>query len=169
MLSDSNSFSIAHTTNPEDFDVCAAIMSQTVPWFAMGMDHEACLKAFESAFREVHVLKKEKEIIGFAIIQPQGSFKGYIQTLAVNEKYRGAGYGTQLLQFCEARILQYSPNIFICVSAFNHGALKLYTKFGFKLIGEIPDFIKEGFTELLLRKTVGQVLGYKGPVIQQQY
>lgn len=156
-----SSVSIELTTKPEDFEVCAAMMSRTDPWRGMGMDYDTCLKAFEGTFREVHVLKKETEIIGFVIIQPQGSFKGYIQTLAVSETYRGAGYGTKLLQFCEKRILQYSPNIFICVSAFNHGAFKLYTKFGFKLIGEIPDFIKEGFTELLLRKTVGQVLGYK--------
>jgi len=151
---------IKPTTNTADFEDCAAIMCSTDPWLAIGMDYGQCLKAFEGAFREVHILKKGDEIIGFVIIQPEGSFKGYIQTLAVNESYRGLGYGTKLLHYCEDRILQYSPNIFICVSAFNQGAFNLYTKFGFKQIGEIPDFIKEGFTELLLRKTMGQVLGY---------
>ncbi|MGZ3753398.1 MAG: GNAT family N-acetyltransferase, partial [Mucilaginibacter sp.] len=74
---------------------------------------------------------------------------------------RGRGYGTQLLQFCEDRILQHSPNIFICVSSFNHGAIQLYTKFGFELVGELKDFVKKGFTELLFRKTVGPVVDYK--------
>ena len=94
-------------------------------------------------------------------MQPQGTFKGYIQTLAINNNYRGKGYGTQLLQFCEDRILAYSPNIFICVSSFNKGAIHLYTNFGFELIGELKDFIKPGFDELLLRKTVGPVTGYR--------
>ena len=162
-MSLNNNLTIELTANQVDFEVCARIMSATDPWLKLGMDYAACLKAFEGAYREVHVLKKENEIIGLVIIQPQGSFKGYIQTLAIKESYRGAGYGTKLLQFCEDCILQYSPNIFICVSAFNQGAYQLYTKFGFKLVGELPDFIKEGFTELLLRKTVGQMWGYKGP------
>jgi len=149
------------TTNPDDFAACAAIMVKTDPWITLGMDFNDCLKAFAGDFKEVIMLRYDAEIIGFVILQTQGSFKGYIQTLAVNEAYRGAGYGTQLLNFCEERILQYSPNIFICVSSFNTGAIKLYTRFGFELVGELKDFVKAGFTELLLRKTVGPLFGYK--------
>jgi ribosomal-protein-alanine N-acetyltransferase len=98
------------------------------------------------------------------VIQTQGTFKGYIQAIAIKDVYRGAGYGSQLLQFCEDRILRYSPNIFICVSSFNHGAIQLYIKFGFELVGELKDFVKKGFTELLLRKTVGPVVGYEGHI-----
>jgi ribosomal protein S18 acetylase RimI-like enzyme len=164
MSPDKNPAIIELTTNPHDFEVCARIMVETDPWITLGLDYNACLKAFDGPFREVYVLKKEKEIIGFVIIQPQGTFKGYIQTIAINKIYRGAGYGSQLLQFCEDKILQYSPNIFICVSSFNQGAIQLYTKFGFELIGELKDFVKKGFTELLLRKTVGPVVGYEGKV-----
>ena len=161
MSPDNRTATIEQTTNPDDFAACATIMVQSDPWITLGMDHNACLKAFGGSFREVYVLKNEAEIIGFVVIQPQGTFKGYVQTIAVNKTYRGAGYGTQLLQFCEDRILQYSPNIFICVSSFNHGAIQLYTKFGFELVGELKDFVKKGFTELLLRKTVGPIVGYK--------
>ena len=156
-------FSIELTTNPDDFAFCAKIMLGTDPWIKLDMSYDQCLNAFGGTFREVYLLKNEKEIMGFVIIQPQGTFKGYIQTIAINETYRGSGYGTQLLQFCEDRILAYSPNIFICVSSFNHGAIQLYTKFGFELVGELKDFVKKRFTELLLRKTVGPVVGYKGP------
>ncbi len=149
------------TTNPDDFSFCAAIMSRTDPWIKLGMDTTQCLKSFEGTFREVYLLKNESEILGFVIMQPKGTFKGYIQTVAVHENYRGEGYGTLLLQFCEKHILRYSPNIFICVSSFNQKALQLYIKFGFELVGELKDFIKKGFTELLLRKTVGPVFGYK--------
>jgi ribosomal-protein-alanine N-acetyltransferase len=148
------------TTNPQDFAACATIMVQTDPWITLGMDYEQCLKAFDGDFKEVFVMKKDMEIMGFVIMQTQGSFKGYIQTISINSTGRGQGYGTQLLQFCEKRILRYSPNIFICVSSFNHGAIQLYTKFGFELVGELKDFVKQGFTELLLRKTVGPVVGY---------
>jgi ribosomal protein S18 acetylase RimI-like enzyme len=78
----------------------------------------------------------------------------------VAEEYRGKGYGTRILQFCERHILKYSPNIFICVSSFNQGALSLYTRLGFEKVGELKDFIKNGFTEILLRKTIGPILHY---------
>jgi ribosomal protein S18 acetylase RimI-like enzyme len=85
---------------------------------------------------------------------------GYIQTICIREDFRGRGFGTKLLEFCEERILKFSPNVFICVSSFNKGAIKLYHEFGFKLVGELDNFIKEGFTELLLRKTAGPRVGY---------
>jgi ribosomal protein S18 acetylase RimI-like enzyme len=88
--------------------------------------------------------------------------------LCVRQDARGQGIGTQLLQFCEAKIQTISPNIFICVSAFNKSALQLYLRVGFEIVGELPNFVKQGFTEILLRKTTGPVLGYQPPN-QQTY
>jgi [ribosomal protein S18]-alanine N-acetyltransferase len=152
---------IKPTTDAADFAACAAMMVETDPWITLGMDKNDCLKAFEGDYREVYLVKSEGALIGFVILQPQGTFKGYIQTICIDKVYRGKGYGTQALQFCEEVILKYSPNIFICVSSFNHGATKLYTDFGFELVGELKDFVKTGFTELLLRKTVGAIVGYQ--------
>jgi ribosomal protein S18 acetylase RimI-like enzyme len=97
-------------------------------------------------------------VAGFVVIQPLGTFRGYIQTLCVSEAYRGKGLGHHLLYFCEEKILETSPNLFICVSAFNTRALKLYEAFGFERIGELPNFVKSGITEILLRKTVGPMI-----------
>jgi len=78
-------------------------------------------------------VSSNNQIVGFVIIQMDGTFKGYIQTICVSEDFRGKGLGKKLLNFCEERILKISPNIFICVSSFHTGALQLYTDFGFKL------------------------------------
>ena len=110
--------------------------------------------------KEVYVARYENELAGFVVLQVCGSFKGYIQTICVKEQFRGCGFGKKILAFCESRILELSPNIFICVSGFNTGAIKLYQSLGFKLVGELTDFIKEGFTELLLRKSVSPLIGY---------
>jgi len=163
MLSRNDSVEIEQTTDPDDFSVCAKMMMENDPWVRLGMDYAYCLKAFDGAFKEVFVAKKEKEIIGFVVLQTQGTFKGYIQTICINAANRGGGYGTKLLQFCEDRILRYSPNIFICVSSFNEGAIQLYYKFGFELVGELRDFVKKGSMELLLRKTVGGIADYQLP------
>lgn len=135
-------------------------MSGTDPWITLGLGYEQCLSAFEGSFREVHIVTVNGKIAGFAILQLSGSFSGYIQTICVSEEYRGRGIGTALLSYCEGRILKISPNIFICVSSFNTRARKLYENFGFRLVGELENFIKEGYSELLMRKSVGPRVGY---------
>ena len=148
------------TKDPQEFAVCARMMSVSDPWITLEMSWEQCLKGFEGEYKEIYVVEAENNIAGFVIIQTSGTFSGYIQTICIDEAFRGMGFGKKLLQYCEERILKFSPNVFICVSSFNKGAIKLYYKFGFKLIGEMENFVKEGFTELLLRKTVGPRVGY---------
>jgi [ribosomal protein S18]-alanine N-acetyltransferase len=148
------------TSDQAKFRLCAEMMSKTDPWITLGMDYENCLKAFDGSCKEIYVIEIMDDIAGFVILQVCGTFSGYIQTICISKNYRGKGYGTKLLEFCEKRVLKFSPNIFICVSSFNKGAAKLYYEFGFKLIGELESFVKEGFTELLLRKTVGPRVGY---------
>jgi ribosomal-protein-alanine N-acetyltransferase len=151
---------IERTTNQEDFDFCALMMVKSDPWITLEMDFDLCIQAFVGASKEVYIIRNDEVIAGLVILQMDGSFKGYIQTICVSEDFRGKGLGKKLLKFCEERILKISPNIFICVSSFNTGALQLYTDFGFKIVGELNDFVKEGFTELLLRKSIGPIIGY---------
>jgi len=144
--------------DPLVFDMCADLMAATDPWITLGMDKARCRLGFEGQGKEVHVAWDKEAIAGFLILQTAGSFRGYIQTLCAAPRFRGSGVGTQLLQYCEDRVSAYSPNLFICVSEFNKGALKLYLNFGFQQVGAIPDFVKEGYTELLLRKTRGPLV-----------
>jgi ribosomal protein S18 acetylase RimI-like enzyme len=148
------------TTSQLDFAVCAQMMSATDPWITLDMNYEQCFKAFDGECKEIYIIEKENVIAGFVILQTTGTFSGYIQTICDGEAYRGMGLGKMLLRHCDKRVLQFSPNLFICVSSFNTGAIKLYYKFGFKLVGELDNFVKQGFTELLLRKTVGPRVGY---------
>jgi len=153
-------FNITQTTDAEKIVACALMMSTSEPWITYTMDYDYCLNAFKGDCKEVYVLENENGIAGFVILQICGTFKGYIQTLCISETHRGKGLGKKMLHFCEERILKISPNIFICVSSFNKGAIKLYYEFGFKLAGELNDFVKDGLSELLLRKTFGPIVGY---------
>ena len=148
------------TTDQEKIKVCAMMMAKTDPWITLEMDFNKCLKAFEGQCKEIYVVETENEILGFVILQVCGSFSGYIQTICIGYDHRGKGYGKKLLQFCEERILKISPNIFICVSSFNKGAFRLYKEFGFEVIGELNNFVKKGFTELLMRKSFGPREGF---------
>jgi [ribosomal protein S18]-alanine N-acetyltransferase len=148
------------TTDLSIIASCAAMMVKSDPWITLGMDYDYCLKAFEGPCKETYILQAEEQLMGFLILQTCGSFKGYIQTLFVKDGARGKGYGRRLLVFAEKRVLEFSPNIFICVSSFNIGAKSLYEKFGFEFVGELKDFVKKGFSELLFRKTHGTLIDF---------
>jgi ribosomal-protein-alanine N-acetyltransferase len=137
------------------------MMAASDPWKNVGMDLATCRAGFDGPNKEVFVVERKGEAAGFAILQVGGSFNGYIQTLFVSEGCRGCGLGKELLEFCEDYIHQTSHNVFICVSAFNGRALRLYQEVGFTLVGTLTDFLAPGFDELLLRKTIGPRLGYK--------
>ena len=156
-----NELSITLTRDENDFRSCALMMAGTDPWVKLEMDYAQCLKAFEGDYKEIYIARYGNELAGFIILQVCGTFSGYIQSICISEKYRGRKFGTTVIRFCENRIHEFSPNIFICVSSFNKGAIMLYYKLGYKLVGELDSFLKEGFTELLLRKTTGPRVGYR--------
>ncbi len=151
-------FKINLTTDSGKIAMCAKMMTNSDPWITLGFSYDQCLPAFDGIGKEICVMEIDGKIVGFVVLQLCGTFKGYIQTICIDNEYRGKGLGTKLLMFCEERIFKISPNIFICVSSFNHGAIKLYSSLGFKLVGELDNFVKHGFTELLLRKTIGPMV-----------
>ncbi|HYX26131.1 MAG TPA: GNAT family N-acetyltransferase, partial [Thermoanaerobaculia bacterium] len=96
-------------------------------------------------------------LAGFLILNLQGAFVGYIQTVCVAPELRGTGVGTALVGFAEDRIFREHPNVFLCVSSFNERARQLYERLGYKLVGELTDYLVPGHSELLLRKARGPI------------
>jgi ribosomal protein S18 acetylase RimI-like enzyme len=101
------------------------------------------------------------EIAGFVILNMQGGFVGYIQTICVAASSRGAGLGTRIMQFAEERIFREFPNVFLCVSSFNTRAREFYERLGYKVVGELTEFLVRGHDELLMRKTLGPMSEFK--------
>lgn len=154
---------IRKISDPDLFDLFAQWMAASDPWKTLGISTAACRGAFEGPCKEIFVAFYDGEPAGFAVLQLAGAFNGYIQTLFVDEPYRSQGLGRQMLEFCENRIHEGSPNVFICVSHFNTRALSLYQSLGFTLVGTLKDFLMPGYDELLLRKSIGPRIGYTPP------
>jgi ribosomal protein S18 acetylase RimI-like enzyme len=142
---------------------CATIMATSDPWITLGRSYDRCLATARDSALERYVAISDGEIVGFVLLSMQGSFTGYIKSIAVREDWRGRGVGTALLAFAEQRILRDSPNVFICVSSFNHRAHALYERLGYETIGELRDFIVQGYHERLMRKTTGPLAGFSRP------
>jgi ribosomal protein S18 acetylase RimI-like enzyme len=152
--------SITQLATNSEAESCAHLMAGSEPWLTLGRTYEASLRLLQDPTREVYVARDGAGLAGFLILCMTGAFVGFIQTVLVHPTRRGQGIGSLLLEFAEQRILQQSPNVFMCVSSFNHGARRLYERMGYKVIGELSDYIVEGHAEILLRKTVGPLTGF---------
>jgi ribosomal-protein-alanine N-acetyltransferase len=134
---------------------CASMMASSEPWLTLGRTYEESLAIIRDPTREVHLLNEDGAIAGFLILCMTGAFIGYIQTICVHPEHRGRGLGSRLVAFAEQRILSEVPNVFMCVSSFNHDARRLYQRLGYQVIGELTDYIVRGHSEILLRKSIG--------------
>jgi ribosomal protein S18 acetylase RimI-like enzyme len=134
---------------------CARLMASSEPWITLGRGYEESLEILNDPGRESYVARVGTEIVGFLILNMEGAFTGYIQTICVAPEHQNRGIGSALVGFAEERIWRDSPNVFLCVSDFNLGARRLYERLGYRVVGELTDYVIEGKSELLMRKTKG--------------
>ena len=99
-------------------------------------------------------LDETDKCLGYIWITMNGAFYGfpYCISLAVRKEFRGRGVGTALLKYYHQVGFENSTRLFILVSDFNHRAKKLYERIGYKQVGQVPDFFKDGVSELILVK-----------------
>ena len=134
---------------------CARLMASSEPWITLGRGYEACRAASGDPACLVLVARRGGEPCGFLRLHPRGvAGSPYVASVAVTEKARGFGIGTALLDAAEARFPS-ARYIFLCVSSFNVRARALYERHGYRLVGELPDYVVDGFSELLMGKRLG--------------
>jgi ribosomal-protein-alanine N-acetyltransferase len=137
---------------------CAQMMCSTEPWITLGRSFAESLALLQDPERETYVAADGDQPLGFIILNMRGAFVGYIQTVCVDDAARGQGVGTRLVEFAERRIFRETPNVFLCVSSFNPRARALYERLGYETIGELKNYLIEGASEILMRKTIGPKL-----------
>ncbi|MBI4913703.1 MAG: GNAT family N-acetyltransferase [Acidobacteria bacterium] len=140
---------------PEEVDACAALLASSDPWLTLGRGLRHLLPVLKDPHRERFAAWEGKGLAGVLVLNLHGAFVGYVQILAAAPSFRGRGVGRELLRFAEARIFREHRNVFLCVSDFNTRARAFYEREGYACVGEIPDYVVAGHSELLMRKTRG--------------
>ena len=163
-MSDTQNVPAMHVT-PLDGEAgerdCAALMVASDPWLTLGYSFEDLLCTVRLPGRERYVAHVDGQFVGFLLLNLHGTFAGYIQTIGVAPQFRGSGRGAELVAFAEQRIFRDHPNVFLCVSSFNHAAHRFYSRLGYQQVGELADFLVAGHSELLFRKTIGPLRNRK--------
>lgn len=137
-----------------DIAECARMMAASEPWITLRRTVDALIPVLAGPDKELVVVRDERGIAGFALLDLRGLLNGYVQTLCVRADRRGTGLGAALLTAAELRIFEQSPNVFLCVSSFNTLAQRFYLKMGYERVGVLRDLVIAGADEILLRKTI---------------
>jgi ribosomal protein S18 acetylase RimI-like enzyme len=148
---------------------CAAMMAGTDPWLTLGRDFDGALAFLTDGTKELYVAVDGHQLLGVLVLNMRGAFVGYIQTICVAAEARGGGVGSRLMGFAEERIYLESPNVFLCVSSFNVRARALYERLGYQIVGVLPDYIKRGYDEILMRKPLCPAFEFRSHKGQWQY
>ena len=140
---------------------CAQLMANSEPWITLRRTDDESLRILRNPSKEVYVALIKGKFAGFTILDLNGAFRGYIQTIALMPEWRNHGIGRKLIKFAEERIFREAPNVFICVSSFNPNAQRLYARLGYERVGELKDYVVAGHSEFLLRKTIAPLTEFK--------
>ena len=118
-------------------------------------DSEWSRQQFASSLKEIFFVFEEKEILGFLIACPCGiARRATIMRIAVHPDYWGRGIASKLItaaldKFREMRL----KCVTLDVDIVKDGALKLYEKFGFKVM-RIATVNHEEDTSFLIMKLI---------------
>ena len=136
----------------DDYEWSALLMATNEPWITLRRDLEGARSAVRRPATELFIARDGDERLGFLLLAPYGlAGAPYIATIAVDARARGRGVGSHMLRWAEHRYAD-RRNIFLLVSSFNTRAQQLYVRHGYEPVGEIPDYVVPGYSEVIMRK-----------------
>ncbi|MCS7043491.1 MAG: GNAT family N-acetyltransferase [Bryobacteraceae bacterium] len=137
---------------PGDAEWCARLMAGSEPWITLGRGYQDCLARCLHPEYDLLVARAGGVPCGFVLLHPRGlAGSPYIAAIAVDPAWRGRGVGSALVGAAE-RFYPDARHLFLLVSSFNRGAQRLYARLGFRQVGEIPDYVIAGASELIFHK-----------------
>lgn len=139
----------------DEVDVLAAEFAAMEPWLRYSTNC-AVLRDFMTRHEPgvlKGVLRQDGRTAGFGVVRIDWLRGPYVQFLGVLSEFQGGGIGGRFLVWLENEAAREGHrHVWIMVSVFNDRARAFYQRQGYTEIASIPDIIKDGFEEILLRK-----------------
>jgi ribosomal protein S18 acetylase RimI-like enzyme len=115
---------------------------------------ERALGAGLAAGDVVLAAEADERLLGLAWWSPRGAFarSPYLRLLVVAQDAVGRGAGAALMDAFEAAAFAAAGDAFALVTIDNDAARRFYARRGYAEVGQLPDYVREGITEVVLRK-----------------
>jgi ribosomal protein S18 acetylase RimI-like enzyme len=140
-----------------EFGVLARLVGGHPLFERYGIEPESLERALCDGTRAgdaVLVAEADGGIRGFAWWTPRGAFgrSPYLRLLVVANDAVGHGVGSTLMDAFETAAFAAAGDVFLLVTHDNDAARRFYQRRGYEEIGRLPDYVREGITEVVLRK-----------------
>lgn len=135
----------------------AELMARSEPWTTLGRSLDQCRRLLARPGFLLYVASSGSEPVGFLYLHRYGlAGSPYVASIAVAEGARGRRVGAQLMAFAEDLFRREARHLFLCVSSFNAGARRFYERLGYSAVGELPDYIVQGASEIIMHKRLAR-------------
>ena len=129
-------------------------MASTDPWITLSRKYQDCLARCSHPEYLLFLARRAGERRGFILLHPRGlAGSPYVAAIAVAGEFRGQSIGSALLDYAGS-VFPDSRHLFLCVSSFNLRARRLYERLGFRQVGELPEYVVQGASEILMHKSL---------------
>ena len=127
------------------------------PWRSLGFSREGLTRFLrQSARRAGGVLVasagKRGPVLGIVCVQEGVLLGNFVALLAVKPEAAGQGTGRALMDAVAQRTFATRRWLYVSVDRENRAARAFYRKLGFRPVGRLPDLVRPGRLEILLRR-----------------
>jgi ribosomal protein S18 acetylase RimI-like enzyme len=138
----------------------AAWIAAMEPWRGLGYQPSALGRWLARAAGQGQVWiararagsRRQQPVQGIIVAQEGFLLGTFVALLAVRPEQSGRGVGRALVQHLAARTFARRRWLYVSYDSSNRPARHFYRRLGFARVGALPDLIKAGHVELLLRK-----------------
>lgn len=140
-------------------DAAAAVAARLVemdPWLRLGYHAEALGRYLtqDSPALWRWAIVDGAAVVGAVAVRFPWLRGPYVELLAVFPEAQGAGIGAAVLGWLQSAAA-HEGNLWVMASAFNERARRFYRRHGFAEIGVVPELVRAGHDELLMRWVPG--------------
>ena len=136
----------------------AAWIAGLEPWRSLGYTSAGLGRFLRRMARGKGVLVGKQDargpVDGVLTLQEGVLLGNFVSLLAVRPEAAGRGLGRRLIVAAAARTAPARRWLYVSADAENAAALAFYRKLGFRRVGRLPDLVRAGRVELLLRTDV---------------
>ncbi len=140
--------------------IIAAKLAKMDPWQSLGFTSTSLERYLTRVNPGLHRYSvfKEGALSGIVAVRYPWLRGAYLELLGLFAETQGDGFGPHIIAWLISETRMGGSNLWATVSASNSKARRFYEKQGFLPIGDIPDLVQDGCTEILLHLPLKKVV-----------